>query len=1209
MLLPGSTAKKNSSGGRRTACRHDSRFVLAPTHFLLTGIFAVFYGLSACKAKLEGQAVYMGSRTSGQTETQPSETIERRDGSTVPESGVPDSIAPDAKNEKGEANVDGDGGPPASASIPLMSLRAPEQWVNEDKGSATFTLDFAQPPELPFDLPFAVSGDYTGANLQNGTLHIPGGVSSYLGTVSLPNDGNPHPISTLNITLQPPEANKISGTSTQTFKIIDDDGFLPIPPPSAAPGSKLPGSGAFFTSPDGTFRVSDNGTYFVMTNATTGAVIGNLPEVLGKSPTILGISADSNWLVAQRSALLGDPVGGLYLIGRDGTTIRRPMDYSMPGACYPSKVAFSPNANRFAYACTGALYLADSDGGNRVTLGGPYQFSSGTAASIAFSSDGTLIAYRATRDITGVYELFLAKQDGSEHRKVHPNLSAGQSVAKFDFSHDSAYLLYTSDELDTTKEDLFSVSTNLATPNPNRVSQTSSAAGTSVAFSASPDSSTVGYLMKKSGSSFVQVFTASINGSGEMLVSSASRNAADIKFSPDSSAIAYLEANGVASQYDLYYAAVGVGGARTKINGNVPPGCVYGVKDFSISPNGSRAIYSSCEGNGTNAELFSVAISGGSVTKLSESSPQTFTNIGLYLIANNSQNVVFTSDSDVDGFDRLYSVPIGGGSINSLSPPAQTLTGSVLLTGISITPDSSKVLYEGDLTENDRWELYSNSLPSGSFFRAEVPPPSPREKLSSMFLTEDGKFLTVWSAGYDSVSPLTYPFSIEVETGMRNRLVPTLDISGLWRNGLMNASYSPQANKFLVKVTDYNIFPVGLWAADSDGGIAVKLFPSLLDNKSLGNKYSCAIMSPDGLHAAYSSTITGGDAVIRIAATDGSTNIGLMDDLPLFHNGYSPSYVTCSDRFMFLPDSSKIIFFGDFDSYQFELWSANVDGTGRTRISPTLTSASGQILDVLSISPDSSHILLTADPADTGTCHIYATGPVGGAVAQVSTVPLDGGNACVGRAKYTDDSQHVVYRVRQGSIWKLYANSPGGGQEVLLSNLSAPTQSLQDFFPLGGNSVLYTADEETPGRIDVYLVNLDGTNHRRISNGTISVNASVAPGGSGSYFVGVSANLPKQFFLFNTVLGSSEAITLTGLGAGEAITNVRIIPRTTNQLVVTTTDPSKARPHSVYHLDFATHVQRLMTTSLEDPATGIPSDSAFYHFDDGIVKRFLYPIP
>ena len=78
-------------------------------------------------------------------------------------------------------------------------------------------------------------------------------------------------------------------------------------------------------------------------------------------------------------------------------------------------------------------------------------------------------------------------------------------------------------------------------------------------------------------------------------------------------------------------------------------------------------------------------------------------NVRDFSISPNSSRVVYSADQDTDGVGELYSVPIGGGTVTELNSPL-VAGGSVYR--FSISPDSSRVVYSADQDTDGMFELY-----------------------------------------------------------------------------------------------------------------------------------------------------------------------------------------------------------------------------------------------------------------------------------------------------------------------------------------------------------------------------------------------------------------------------------------------------------------------------------------------------------------------
>ena len=152
-----------------------------------------------------------------------------------------------------------------------------------------------------------------------------------------------------------------------------------------------------------------------------------------------------------------------------------------------------------------------------------------------------------------------------------------------------------------------------------------------------------------------------------------------------------------------------LGGTPVKLNGTL----VYGgsVSYFSVSPDGQRVVYSADQEVVGRKELYSVPITGGAATKLSDPSPISEVYVTDIAITPNSLGVVFRSDPDVSGKTELFSNAITGGSLHKLS--ALTESGMDVL-DFAITPNSLGVVYIADQDTDELIELYSNYITGGT---------------------------------------------------------------------------------------------------------------------------------------------------------------------------------------------------------------------------------------------------------------------------------------------------------------------------------------------------------------------------------------------------------------------------------------------------------------------------------------------------------------
>ncbi len=207
------------------------------------------------------------------------------------------------------------------------------------------------------------------------------------------------------------------------------------------------------------------------------------------------------------------------------------------------------------------------------------------------------------------------------------------------------------------------------------------------------------------------------------------------------------------------------------------------------------------------------------------------------------------------------------------------------------------------------------------------------------------------------------------------------------------------------------------------------------------------------------------------------------------------------DDFLMSPDGSTIVYAADQDTDGVvELYSVPVAGGTVTKLNGTLVSG-GNVSNSTSfgpsISPDSSRVVYPADQDTNDQNELYSV-PIGGVTAiKLTTIP-----AFV-NADFliSPDSSTVVYRAVQqsGDGFELFSVPVGGGPVTELSgdNASGSGGVAFDNFRLtpDGDTVLYLADQQTTGVIELYSVPTCGGRVTKLS-GEMAGSEGVLRGGA-----------------------------------------------------------------------------------------------------------------
>jgi hypothetical protein len=1155
----------------------------------------------ACHSKLTGKLVSMrGPNQTATTQDPDSTSIKSDEESSVVREETAVTVAP--------ATI-----VVVAAEIPRMSLADPEIWANEDTKLLNFTITFEGPTLEEFDLPIVLSGNFTAADKSVTKIHIPANVISYTAKIPIADDQIPGNLATLEITLQPTQANRIIGTSRQVFKIVDNDP-LPISGPALAFPSASPGPSTQQLSPDGSLILKYNGKKHVLTSSLNGNELFDLYQGLPAHTTIVGFTKDSNWILATAYSLAG--AGGIYFIPRNGGIVKNALDFKTTTHCTSfGAVREFASLNKVAYFCTAptrAIYSASLDGSGPTNLTGTFAVANSYPNSFEFSPDGSRLAYTANRDIANVNELFLVNADGTEHRKVHNSLVSGMEARDFSFSLNSQKLLYISDEDDTTREDLFVINTDYATPNKIKLNQNQLAVGTTIAkFKVSEDTSHVVYKLRPDGSPNPSLYSNSIAGSSEVTISNTSFYVSDFEITADSGSIIFLQYYGFMNQYNLFSAPI-LGGSRTMISVAAAPATQNSVANFKATRTGNRVVYASREEDGSKLELFAVDVNGSNRLKLSHAVSPTFTDVESYLLSPDNLSAVFTADKNLDGQIEIFSTAIAGGSINSLNAVPTTVFGDVYSLGITISPNSSQVFYQADLSVNELWDFYHVNMDGTQLLKASPVYPLPYEKLNHfghLSVTSDQKYLLFESAGYDLYGTLNYVYAYNLGTAQRARITPESDVSSYDHY----LKYLPTQNKIILSSESYS--STFLWTSDPDGSNRVDLFKTGTYGSSYP-KYSCASASPDGNYIAYAGYLDGftNTADIYLVDTSGLNNHKVTSGFSFGRSGVFSNWMSCKDSFKFAADNSKMLFFGDYDAvWQFELWSANLDGSGRIRLSQDVNDNNRKVEQLFGTTPDSSSAVFYGDTVINDQWHLYSVSPVGGVIHQISDVAGLSSRTGYSGVKFTSDSQTVIYPMTQGPLEQLYSNSLLGGRQVALSRLVLAGSKVSYFEILNNQTVLYCADEEILNEFEIYSINIDGTQRRKLSSGAVAASSQFTFNDTRTKILaltrdnlhGTTANL----YEIDIVSGQAVRINHDNLFAADAyILSAAYVPDSLGRKIIFTVYDSHESPtYSVYLADTSTGKQ-VRVTSLANPYDfRLTKDIIFHAAPDGSLGSVRLP--
>jgi hypothetical protein len=382
------------------------------------------------------------------------------------------------------------------------------------------------------------------------------------------------------------------------------------------------------------------------------------------------------------------------------------------------------------------------------------------------------------------------------------------------------------------------------------------------------------------------------------------------------------------------------------------------VISFLVSPDSRYVVYEAeLLSNGVR-ELWSVPIAGPSLT--ARLSPDWTAGDGVvdYAISPDSSRVVTYGDFEVPGINLLSSAAIAGptGSAVQLSP-APVANGEVF--EFQISPDSTRVVFAGDLAQVDKLEYWSVPIagPSGSAVRLNSSIPAGTSTSSSIHISPDSTRV-VYTGSYSTASQ-TELWSVPIAgpASSSRKLNPSVVAGGDVRTN--HLEITPDS-AYVVFFGDLRVDErLEIWSVPIDGffGDAVRLNPTPVAGGTLNNS-DPFVISPDS-----SWLVMHGDL-----ETDGATELwrvpiaGPASSAVKVH----PDAVAGGDvgvgDYEISPDSEFVVFLGDLASDdKVELWSAARDAAPETaeNLSAGLTTP-GDVLD-FQIAPDSSRAVFRGD--------------------------------------------------------------------------------------------------------------------------------------------------------------------------------------------------------------------------------------------------------
>ena len=447
------------------------------------------------------------------------------------------------------------------------------------------------------------------------------------------------------------------------------------------------------------------------------------------------------------------------------------------------------------------------------------------------SPDNSTVVFTADAEIDGVNELYSVPIGGGTVTKLNPDLSGSRDVNTFQITPDSSTVVFIAD-VDTVGEDeLYSVPIDGGTA--TKLNNPVTSGGRIADFTLSPDGNTVVYIGDPDTFDITELYSVPVGGGPVTKLSPNNLTTTrEVLFtrriSADSSTVVYLGDQNTNNVNELFSVPIG-GGTVTRLNDPLPSGGGVGLFGIKLSPDGSRVVYSADQETNNVHELFSVPVSGGTVTKLNSTLPLSsgflIPAIFDFQITPDSSTVVYRGTQDTVGIDELFAVPIGGGTPIKLNEPGANLF------NYEISADGSTVVYQTSTGGQGVDELFSAPIGGGTVTQLNGPL-GVGETVGSFELSQDSSTVIYTTELFDAdEAPSTGLFSVPIHGGTVTQL------SGPFAegSGVSGADISPDSSMVVYEADQETAGMTELYIVPIGGGTTTKLNDPLVSGGDVNN--------------------------------------------------------------------------------------------------------------------------------------------------------------------------------------------------------------------------------------------------------------------------------------------------------------------------------------------------------------------------------------
>lgn len=764
----------------------------------------------------------------------------------------------------------------------------------------------------------------------------------------------------------------------------------------------------------------------------------------------------------------GNPVGGVttYALTPDENTVVAMGD-------------ISTTDNEFN------LYAINVVNGAQTKLNGT-MVAGGDVRDFKISADSSTVVFRMDKDVDEAINLYAVNINGTNLRRLSPAMAAGQAVqADYTISPDSKWVVYRENKTFSTGGMALAVASLVTGEVIDLTGSTFN--GMTMIGLFSPNSRYVAYRTDRAMATCLELYVYDLQARTDSRVtvpcSATTMDLGSFVWSGDSTKIAFSQSL-VSTRFDLHVANPDGSNVVRLTTATVTRNGLYqGYNDTAMifTPDGQKVIYQADMSGITPAvtgemkfDLYSTKADGtGSPVKLTtQSVPSVIRNYQALQVSPQGDRVAYISDMEVDGKYEMYLSAVDGSSTRKLSPPISNIEGDVLAGNLQYFFDWGRntVLMLSDDTIDLVYGLYKSSLSLVASAPVKINMPVIRsgDFAGGMPSADGSKFLF---RGNPDVDAEMHLYATEANGSNLQRVTKDYVSGG---GKLAQFVFAANGAK-VIYIADQDTAGVPeLYVGDTNGAAPLKV--------------SVPITNPNGaitavkFNEATQKIYYIGDVTVDSQPDMYSVNLDGTDSKKL-----TPSYAhnVAFSLWDVAPDGSYVVVRWDYRvNEQFEVDRLAVDGSGTvTKLNTNISGA----LDLVNfvISPDSQWVCYWGETAVDNRNDakvVSVANPTGVnymAVQGVDTTRM------VSNCQFSEDSEYVVvagdfvtdarttlrtFRIADQTSFDMNSTLPATSHTSLYQTLLE-----------GANRRLIALSESSPEIYELYSMNLDGSDLRKIS--------------------------------------------------------------------------------------------------------------------------------